>query len=618
MERYFGLHFDFHAGNEAHIGSRTDPADIAWYLEQAQPDFVQCDCKGHPGNASYPTSLGNAAAHLDADNLKIWSDTVHGRGLPLFVHYSGVYDAAYTAAHPDQAAVDENGQRTDAVSVFGDYADRLLIPQLEEVMDRYGIDGVWIDGDCWSVRRDDSARARPHLRPGLSQEEHNRIMREGYLAYVRHYTDALHAYRPDFKVISNWLYSSQVPEKPEIGVDFLSGDFTPNDSAHAARFEARCMALQGKPWDLMAWGFSKDRAHQDLSCDKPAAQLCQEAAVVLSLGGGFQVYISQNAAGSARRLRSTRLREIHDFVAPRRALNFQKPPLAQIGLYYSAQSRYHETAADPSVFNPPHVSDSLIGTLHCLLDGQYTVNCVLEHQRDTLGRYDVVVVPAWTAIPQTHRQGLLTYARNGGKLVVLGPETCRAFGADMGLIFGETETGAKALCTEDGLFCRFYTDFLDLQTGEGALYRNRDLRDGQLPAYRTEMLERGSVTFLPFDLGTAYLPNRSFFLTEYLRRILSTLCTPWAELNRSDIDITFQQGDGETVVNLINLRQDRHSLEAPVFRTVPPAENVELRLHRVCREVTMPLGETFTWEVSGGDTVIHLPKLEIHSVLLLK
>jgi len=68
-ERFFGLHFDFHADNETEIGLRTNAEDIEAYLEAAKPDFIQCDCKGHPGNSSYPTKVGHAADNLKKDNI---------------------------------------------------------------------------------------------------------------------------------------------------------------------------------------------------------------------------------------------------------------------------------------------------------------------------------------------------------------------------------------------------------------------------------------------------------------------------------------------------------------------------------------------------------------------
>ena len=34
-----------------------------------KPDFIQIDCKGHPGWASYPTKIGNAMPEFEKDTL---------------------------------------------------------------------------------------------------------------------------------------------------------------------------------------------------------------------------------------------------------------------------------------------------------------------------------------------------------------------------------------------------------------------------------------------------------------------------------------------------------------------------------------------------------------------
>ena len=57
-QSFFGLHFDFHAGDRAGIGAGLTEAAIDAVLARVRPDYVQCDCKGHWGLASYPTRVG--------------------------------------------------------------------------------------------------------------------------------------------------------------------------------------------------------------------------------------------------------------------------------------------------------------------------------------------------------------------------------------------------------------------------------------------------------------------------------------------------------------------------------------------------------------------------------
>jgi len=56
-DSFFGIHSDFHARAEDNvvIGKTLEEKDIREVCELLKPDFVQIDCKGHPGWASYPT-----------------------------------------------------------------------------------------------------------------------------------------------------------------------------------------------------------------------------------------------------------------------------------------------------------------------------------------------------------------------------------------------------------------------------------------------------------------------------------------------------------------------------------------------------------------------------------
>ena len=58
-ESFFGAHFDFHASNETpNIGANTTPEMVQAIIDAFHPDYLQVDCKGHPGFSSYPTKVG--------------------------------------------------------------------------------------------------------------------------------------------------------------------------------------------------------------------------------------------------------------------------------------------------------------------------------------------------------------------------------------------------------------------------------------------------------------------------------------------------------------------------------------------------------------------------------
>ena len=91
---YFGLHFDFHAGPDCNeVGKNVDESMVNNLIDRVKPDFIQVDCKGHPGYSSYPTKVGNPVPGFVRDQLKIWRKVTASRGVSLYLHYSGVWDS---------------------------------------------------------------------------------------------------------------------------------------------------------------------------------------------------------------------------------------------------------------------------------------------------------------------------------------------------------------------------------------------------------------------------------------------------------------------------------------------------------------------------------------------
>ena len=111
VDGFFGLHYDLHASaQDTALGSALTPEHLREELAKVAPDFVQCDCKGHPGYASYPTRVGSPSPGIVRDALRIHRDVTAEMGIPLSVHYSGVCDQRAVEIHPDWAALDPKGK----------------------------------------------------------------------------------------------------------------------------------------------------------------------------------------------------------------------------------------------------------------------------------------------------------------------------------------------------------------------------------------------------------------------------------------------------------------------------------------------------------------------------
>ena len=153
--RYFGLHYDLHAGAEdTELGLRATPEWLVPMLRMMGCQFVQTDCKGHAGYTSWYSRVPEASVSpgVRRDALKGWREATRRLGMPLHCHYSGIWDGAAGARHPDWCALDSAGKPIEGkMCPRGPYLERLMVPQMFELIDRYGLDGFWVDGEIWAV-----------------------------------------------------------------------------------------------------------------------------------------------------------------------------------------------------------------------------------------------------------------------------------------------------------------------------------------------------------------------------------------------------------------------------------------------------------------------------------
>jgi hypothetical protein len=441
-ESFLGLHLDFHAtAEDREIGRRTTPELVHAILDRVRPDYIQVDCKGHAGFSSYPTQVGNRAGGFAGDPLRVWREVTAQRGVALYLHYSGVWDAKAVQDHPEWAVVGPDGARNaQKASVFGPYADRLLIPQLLELARDYGVDGAWIDGECWATTIDYGPEAQQAFQaatgiaaiPRGPGDPHwfawTEFHREAFRDYLRHYLREIKRSAPDFQVASNWAFSDHMPEPVCCPVDFISGDYPHSNSVVAARYSSRFMSTQGVPWDLMAWSFSTPQGGSGWT-QKSAVQLMREAACVLPQGGGFQAYYTQNRDGSLDLEKLSSMEQTAKFCRERQAVSFRSRAVPQIALLCNTAAHYRR-ASERNLGLFPRSIDWQRPLLNHLLDNQYSVEVFAEKNLlPVLGDYPLVVVGEWEYYAPEVIAALVAYVEGGGRLLLVGEQIFAHFAA---------------------------------------------------------------------------------------------------------------------------------------------------------------------------------------------
>ena len=652
-EGYWGIHSDFHASPDFGIqGRNLKEEDIREICRLLKPDFWQIDSKGHPGWASYPTKIGNAMPEFACDTLEIWRRATKAEDVTLVTHYSGVVDQKYCADHPEGAVMKADGTRSGmAIRTNGPYVDDVLIPQISEMVEKYGVDATWVDGDCWGVELDyhpETVAAFERetgiaLNGNLPQKEgdpyyveYREFMRVLYRRYLKHYIEELHRKYPDFEITSNWMYSDFAMEQPLVDVDFLSGDFTSWNALNWARYSGRALAQQGLPWDLMAWYFrSGDRTDKpDLLYVHPA-QLTQDAAEIISLGGGYQVDVNQYPDGAPLVAQLKRLATIPEFMRPREPFCFRGKLQHQVAMLLSTY--------DLSYNGAPYSRDKFecrVGLSSMLCDAGQSLEIVSEHTLENhYQEYPMIVVPELKEglVPDTIRK-LMEYANNGGSLVLVGPNTCRLFaqvGVPMEIVTPPGETvdlppianirahnaELQRYVTLDGIEfgAAMYPNVIKCENSETIAWLCYNERCAMYPFAVLMNYGQGKIAAIGGDIGVDYYFGQQNLHLELIRKLAKKMYTPKARIESvcGMLEIVCLEKNDRLMLQLVNVNGNHSNDRCATEAMIPPVLDIKLSIacSSNARLMLQPEGVELPYEYIDGRAYFEIDRINIHNIV---
>ncbi len=625
-ESYVGIHFDVHQrpGQEQAGAEMEEKLDRM--LEELQPDYIQCGAKGHPGITCFHTEYGPEPIFRGEDSVAVWRRVTKRHKVALYAHYSTLWENDYAAGHGGSIRLSDEDPRRDLegklVSLYSPYLEERVIPQLKELA-AMGLDGVWVDGDCWAAYQDyrEEAFAEFTAETGITEIPQKKgdphfaewidFFRTKYKAFLRGYVDAVHAGYPDFQICSNWMYSMYAPEPVDIGVDFLSGDYPCFKSVVEARSHARCLALQNKPWDLMAWGFN-DTA-------KPAAMLCQEAAVTLALGGGIEFYYTQNRDYSLKSAFIKPFGEAIRFCRARQKYCQNSRSAAEIAIYLSKQALF---SAMIQPYTPKRADvENLDGALKCILEGGFAADIAAGHQlAENRERYRLIVIPEWGSCSDADRELFRDYTMKGGNLLLVGPSAVEAFADLTGIRPGEAGKGNVYIPLGDAVACSSCAWRPLLGGDPKTEASDKEEQGGRFVLAAESRLGAGRILAVGANLFSAYNKVRSCYVRDYIASlVLSLLGEPSARIIGTHLaDLTLQVKDGRLYPNLVNVSGYAHTTDMVVYDEITPLYRICVKLKqkkRPARVLLQPDGRELEFNWDSGWLTVKIDRLDIHAIL---
>lgn len=649
---YVALHYDLHAiRDETDLGSKCDSKVLAEQLERTGVDFVQTDCKGHPGYCSWHSQTPGASVPkgLQRDMLQQWRKATKQLGIPLHCHYSGIWDTAAAAKHRAWCAKDAQGRAmrittgpadkehgADIMCPRSPYVDELMIPQMKELVERYGVDGFWIDGDLWAVapcycRKCTKAfNEQTGLEPPVDVEDEHwpawwLFTLRSFEEYVTRYCDAVHKHMPGVKVCSNWLQTFRNPGPPTrhsrhtprdrhvrqpcptttsdndlqqsdctaVPTDWISGDNASVFGLDQTRCEVRYLSTRGKPWDIMLWNFYRSHGMDDPKSPwtpKPVEMLLQEVAMVCCFGGGVQVYEHPELRDG--RLVDWRLENIHqvrEYVDKRRKVCSDTQSVPQVAVLHSEHHVWNTARSRNLMFDLD--MSPVEGAVYALLECHYGVDVLDEWALlPRIDEFPVVVVPERHAMSLDMCDVLKDYVQRGGRLLVSGAGMAERLGQEfLGITaqqmvadevrYVELDDCRATLYNKQRCTCTAASNATSIGKLQGHLLQDDD--NAISPAAILNKAGKGLVLYVPYDIFRDYAYNRYPATRDVVDRMIRAL------VKRFDIevdaprcvDVVLRKKSRKTYVHLVNRGSGIPSQpKAGAVDDIQPAGPIRIRL----------------------------------------
>ncbi|MCE5258753.1 MAG: hypothetical protein LLG44_06775 [Chloroflexi bacterium] len=632
---WFGLHYDLHAGaGDTDLGAHDDPHELAAALSLMNPQWVQTDCKGGPGLTSWFSKVPNAsvAPGLVGDALRTWRAATDLLGVPLHAHYMSLWDQAAWDKHPEWRAelklVDQ--ENTKRLCPRSGYIDELVIPQMLEAVERYGVDGFWVDGESWAFQFCYCERCTAAYKQATGKEPSTdandpdwpawvNFQRDSVIAFTNHYIEAVRARYPEVLFTCDYSNTLRDPGEPIVNTDWLSADVWRD--LDDVRQEARFMSTRGKPWDVMIWAFDRHPSGQYEPNPNPynwrtLEEMERQGVQVICQGGNFQVYENPASLRDARLVpwRMQVLGQLGEFLAPRRALVQDTEPFHQVAVLDSEYHLRSQPVKDLFSFDIA----PLRGALYNLLDQSYCTDILDEWAlTPDIDDYQLVVVPEQERLSDQMVETLKRYVQYGGRLILSGAGMLERFGSDfLGVeAKGEVRDHVYFLPARGQTLAVWSARWRHIAPTTSrmlAQLMTSPLVDDRVLPYAAAVVHgygSGKVGYIPGDVFRMYDKERRPLLRAFISDLIAALNPPFTV--RADapasVDAVLRATEDELQVHLLNKAEQP---SGPIKVTIQCAEPSTVEL--------MFEDAPFDWDWQNGVLDATIGSVTLHSAMVIE
>lgn len=647
---FYLLHEDHHTSGQKEVGRDADPDQTARLVALAAPDVVQIHAKGNPGWTTYPSQIGHTPPKLARDVLGLWRDIARRGGYPFSAYYNIGRDGEIMTRRPEWNRVGPDGKPWDrALCYHSGVAEGYLWPMVREIIENYAPDGFWFDGSCFTVHvcYCDQCLARfkreHHLEAPRSPDApgwtaYQQMQRQIYREFVHETAAMIHRLDPKCLVAVNWAYSLRMPERPDAGIAYLTGDI--GNRVEGLLGEAHWYDSQGLPFDLMTQlntlqpiqqpGQEKPRLRMS---PKPREQIEQEMAVIIANGGRYFVWDNPTPESGLVPERFEFLAKVvAPFLRARKAWCLGSARVPDVSLLHSAAAHYAVGDETAVCFDK---SDNRIDGAAEVLPRLHLNYEMVPDWRLAEGdvQSPLLIVEHPKRLTDRTVEGLVRFVREGGSLLMTG----MGVGQDdrfKGALGAKVLSGPKGpeplIAKLPGGPAPLDHWLFRLKCSTATTLLEADDADGQThPILTKNPFGRGQAYCVPIPLLSKH--GKNVVPDALLEAVFDLVLPPnerWVTTDApATVEIVLRKKGDQLVLHLVNMAKGRREVSSGGRRkytkitdipAVPPCR-ISVRLPKKPASVELqPQGIRLDdWRFDAGRLEAEVPEFRIHQMVVM-
>lgn len=651
------VHLDFHTSEHIeNIASKFDKEQFQNALKTGHVNAINIFAKGHHGWSYYDTEVGKKHPHLGFDLMKAQIEACREIGVKVKIYFTVGYSDWEAKAHPNwvQKNKDGSSQYLDGIKGLGPndtfqgwqylepmgaYAEKIYA-QVEEIVSNYDIDGMWFDiHNAWRVNYNHLARADYRER-GIDINDYDAVFkrtREKYDEFYRKTLDIVKKYQPEASVFWN---GTTAEFNSKMLSDFQYRMFRHNTKLDLEDLPTAWFGYDVFPWrskyfaatgkDIVAMSGKFHTAWGEFGGFKSKEALRYEVASMIAYGANINIGDQLHPSGEMDMGTYENIGYAFEYAKKTESYGVGGIHKATTGLYVGGDK------------------PALEGLVAMLVQNQVNFNVVnlLEDWSDI----EVLVITS-DGILERDQQRLDDFVANGGKVILMGKgafwdgKPILDIGAEY---LGEAEYDVDYTVVSDALSKNVvrspflnYEPALRVKSGGGTeiLARLREphfsrtlshfsshkntpfkLEDAEYPA----VIRNGNIIFFAHNIDKQYKEmgaqiHRDLFYNAFdLLRTKAFVRVKMPSMGR--VNLLHQPKKSRYVVHLLYASPIQRG-EVKVIEDMPPLYNIPVTIdlpEKIQRAYLVPSGELMEMNIVDGKVNILLPKLQMHTGIVLE